>query len=182
MCILFFGFLQLFDTGVEVLLLYGDRNMETLVSLMSEPNCTQNEAGDLAYHIELIRLLGTCTEGKNDTTEIKCHCLLPLYDVIRVITHKNCIPEVCMCGHCMYLHMHVCMYVLYVCTHTACTYVCMHVCMYCMYAHSMYLRMYVLHVQICVYVCLGYYHYYTCGIGLHIQVHTMHAYVRTSCR
>ena len=124
MFVLFLRFLQLFDTGVEVLLLYGDRNMETLVSLMSEPNCTQNEAGDLAYHIELIRLLGTCTEGKNDTTEIKCHCLLPLYDVIRVITHKNCIPEVCMYVWTLNVPTYACMYYMYVCMYV-CTYVCM---------------------------------------------------------
>jgi hypothetical protein len=85
---------ELFDTGGEVLLLYGDRNIDTLVKLMSHPGAVKDEGGDLAYHIELIRLLGTCTEGKNDTTEIKCHCLLPLYDVIRIITHKKCIPEV----------------------------------------------------------------------------------------
>ena len=86
--------LQLFDTGGDVLLFYNERTMETLVKAMSEPGAVTDPASDMSYHINLICLLAMCTEGKNDTTEIKCHCLLPLHDVVCIITHKACIPEV----------------------------------------------------------------------------------------
>lgn len=33
--------------------------------------------------------------GKNVYTEIKCHSLLPLDDIVAMITHPDCIPEVC---------------------------------------------------------------------------------------
>ena len=48
----------------------------------------------LTYHINLVQLLACCTEGKNVYTEIKCHSLLPLDDIVRVVTHPDCIPEV----------------------------------------------------------------------------------------
>lgn len=86
--------LQLFDTGGDVLLFYNERTMGTLVKAMSQPGAVTDPASDTCYHINLICLLAMCTEGKNDTTEIKCHCLLPLYDVVCIITHKACIPEV----------------------------------------------------------------------------------------
>ena len=94
MYLFFFIFLQLFETGGDVLLLYGERKLSDLVKLMNVAGAAQDLTGDLAYHIGLIRLLGFCTEGKNDATEIKCHCILPLPDVIGVITHPKCIPEV----------------------------------------------------------------------------------------
>jgi len=46
------------------------------------------------YHISLVQLLALCTEGKNVYTEIKCHSLLPLDDIVRVVTHSDCVPEV----------------------------------------------------------------------------------------
>uniref|UniRef100_A0A8B9K9X4 Inositol 1,4,5-trisphosphate receptor n=1 Tax=Astyanax mexicanus TaxID=7994 RepID=A0A8B9K9X4_ASTMX len=46
------------------------------------------------YHIHLVELLAVCTEGKNVYTEIKCNSLLPLDDIVRVVTHEDCIPEV----------------------------------------------------------------------------------------
>lgn len=46
------------------------------------------------YHISLVELLAACAEGKNVYTEIKCTSLLPLEDVIRVVTHEDCITEV----------------------------------------------------------------------------------------
>lgn len=49
------------------------------------------------YHIHLVELLAVCTEGKNVYTEIKCNSLLPLDDIVRVVTHEDCIPEVCVC-------------------------------------------------------------------------------------
>lgn len=42
-----------------------------------------------------MELLAVCTEGKNVYTEIKCNSLLPLDDIVRVVTHEDCIPEVC---------------------------------------------------------------------------------------
>ena len=51
--------------------------------------------GLLLYHINLVQLLAYCTEGKNVYTEIKCHSLLPLDDIVKVVTHPDCIPEVC---------------------------------------------------------------------------------------
>lgn len=61
---------------------------------MAVPGAAVDPASDMSYHINLICLLAMCTEGKNDTTEIKCHCLLPLHDVVCIITHEACIPEV----------------------------------------------------------------------------------------
>ena len=46
------------------------------------------------YHIELVRLLACCTMGKNVFTEIKCHSLLPLDDIVNMVTHRDTIPEV----------------------------------------------------------------------------------------
>ena len=46
------------------------------------------------YHIELVKLLACCTMGKNVFTEIKCHSLLPLDDVVKMVCHKDTIPEV----------------------------------------------------------------------------------------
>lgn len=42
-----------------------------------------------------MELLAACAEGKNVYTEIKCTSLLPLEDVVRVVTHEDCITEVC---------------------------------------------------------------------------------------
>lgn len=32
--------------------------------------------------------------GKNVNTEIKCHSLLPLDDIVAMVSHPDCIPEV----------------------------------------------------------------------------------------
>ena len=57
-----------------------------------------DSVGDLSYHLNLVSLLALCTEGKNVATEIKCHSLLPLDELVRVVTHPECIPEVSGCG------------------------------------------------------------------------------------
>ena len=44
--------------------------------------------------MELVKLLACCTMGKNVYTEIKCHSLLPLDDIVAMVSHKDCIPEV----------------------------------------------------------------------------------------
>lgn len=48
----------------------------------------------LRYHIELVRLLACCTMGKNVYTEIKCHSLLPLDDIVKMVCHPDTIPAV----------------------------------------------------------------------------------------
>lgn len=44
--------------------------------------------------MELVKLLACCTMGKNVNTEIKCHSLLPLDDIVAMVSHPDCIPEV----------------------------------------------------------------------------------------
>lgn len=74
---------------------YNDRtSFETLVGLMQSESDRMDPASPLSYHINLVQLLACCTEGKNVYTEIKCHSLLPLDDIVKVVTHIDCIPEV----------------------------------------------------------------------------------------
>jgi inositol 1,4,5-triphosphate receptor type 1 len=83
------------NVGEEVLLFYNDRlSFQNLVSLMQSEELRNDDNSVLNYHINLVQLLALCTEGKNVYTEIKCHSLLPLDDIVRVVTHKDCIPEV----------------------------------------------------------------------------------------
>ena len=53
-----------------------------------------HDGSALRYHIELVKLLAYCTMGKNVFTEIKCHSLLPLDDVVKMVCHPDTIPEV----------------------------------------------------------------------------------------
>lgn len=74
---------------------YNDRtSFPSLLQLMSSEAERSDENGALAYHINLVELLAACTEGKNVYTEIKCNSLLPLDDIVKVVTHDDCIPEV----------------------------------------------------------------------------------------
>jgi len=79
---------------------YNDQAFTALLQLMR--NEEGDTMGDLAYHLNLIQLLTLCTEGKNVATEIRCHSLLPLDEIVRVVCHQECIPEVrnktCMLG------------------------------------------------------------------------------------
>lgn len=50
--------------------------------------------GPLKYHIELVKLLACCTMGKNVYTEIKCNSLLTLDDIIAMISHPDCLPDI----------------------------------------------------------------------------------------
>ena len=87
--------LQLVNVGEEVLLFYNDRmSFQNLIALMQSEEQRNDENSPLNYHINLVQLLALCTEGKNVYTEIKCHSLLPLDDIVRVVTCKDCIPEV----------------------------------------------------------------------------------------
>lgn len=86
---------ELVNVGEEVLLFYNDKtSFEKFVKLMRSEHDLCDPASPLIYHINLVQLLALCTEGKNVYTEIKCHSLLPLDDIVRVVTHKDCIPEV----------------------------------------------------------------------------------------
>jgi len=92
---------QLVDSGDDVLLLYNEQTLPQLVQLMKSSRMKSDKAGELAYHIGLIDLLTLCTEGKNVFTEIKCHSLVPLDDILLIVTHQDCIPEVCVVGVCI---------------------------------------------------------------------------------
>lgn len=78
-----------------MLIFYNDRaSFPVLLQMMCSERDRADESGPLAYHITLVELLAACTEGKNVYTEIKCNSLLPLDDIVRVVTHDDCIPEV----------------------------------------------------------------------------------------
>ncbi|XP_010132501.1 PREDICTED: inositol 1,4,5-trisphosphate receptor type 2-like, partial [Buceros rhinoceros silvestris] len=86
---------ELINGGEDVLIFYNDRaSFPVLLQMMSSERDRADESGSLAYHITLVELLAACTEGKNVYTEIKCNSLLPLDDIVRVVTHDDCIPEV----------------------------------------------------------------------------------------
>lgn len=91
-------FCQLVNAGEDVLVFYNDRaSFQTLVQMMRSERDRMDENSALMYHIHLVELLAVCTEGKNVYTEIKCNSLLPLDDIVRVVTHEDCIPEVRFC-------------------------------------------------------------------------------------
>lgn len=93
--ICYFCSFQLVNVGEEVLLFYNDKSsFQLFVDLMRSERHRFDQASPLTYHINLVQLLALCTEGKNVYTEIKCHSLLPLDDIVRVVTHQDCIPEV----------------------------------------------------------------------------------------
>ncbi|XP_048589146.1 inositol 1,4,5-trisphosphate receptor isoform X2 [Nematostella vectensis] len=86
---------ELVNVGEDVLVFYSDtKSFNHLIEMMQSERERLDEAGALLYHINLVQLLACCTEGKNVYTEIKCHSLLPLDDIVRVVTHEDCIPEV----------------------------------------------------------------------------------------
>uniref|UniRef100_A0A8C0EJU2 Inositol 1,4,5-trisphosphate receptor n=1 Tax=Bubo bubo TaxID=30461 RepID=A0A8C0EJU2_BUBBB len=86
---------ELINGGEDVLIFYNDRaSFPVLLQMMCSERDRADESGPLVYHITLVELLAACTEGKNVYTEIKCNSLLPLDDIVRVVTHDDCIPEV----------------------------------------------------------------------------------------
>ncbi|XP_059161303.1 inositol 1,4,5-trisphosphate receptor type 1-like isoform X4 [Physella acuta] len=86
---------ELVNVGEDVLVFYNEpSSFEHLIELMQSERHRVNEQSALNYHINLVQLLALCTEGKNVYTEIKCHSLLPLDDILKVVTHPDCIPEV----------------------------------------------------------------------------------------
>ncbi|XP_045110773.1 inositol 1,4,5-trisphosphate receptor-like isoform X11 [Portunus trituberculatus] len=88
---------ELVSAGEDVLVFYNERvSFNTFVEMMKADRNRMDfdESSPLRYHIELVKLLACCTEGKNASTEIKCHSLLPLDDIVAMVEHKDCIPEV----------------------------------------------------------------------------------------
>uniref|UniRef100_A0A8C2WMF4 Inositol 1,4,5-trisphosphate receptor n=1 Tax=Cyclopterus lumpus TaxID=8103 RepID=A0A8C2WMF4_CYCLU len=86
---------EMVNSGEDILVFYNDRSsFQTLIQMMRSERDRMDENSPLMYHIHLVELLAVCTEGKNVYTEIKCNSLLPLDDIVRVVTHEDCIPEV----------------------------------------------------------------------------------------
>ncbi|CAG9557706.1 unnamed protein product [Danaus chrysippus] len=82
------------NAGEDVLVFYNDKVLfNYFIKMMREYKQTGEMPEALTYHIDLIKLLTCCTLGKNVYTEIKCHSLLPLDDIVAMITHPDCIPE-----------------------------------------------------------------------------------------
>ncbi|KAK4321538.1 hypothetical protein Pmani_007659 [Petrolisthes manimaculis] len=89
--------MQEVSAAEDVLVFYNERaSFNTFVNMMKEDRnrMDYDDSSPLRYHIELVKLLACCTEGKNASTEIKCHSLLPLDDIVAMVEHKDCIPEV----------------------------------------------------------------------------------------
>lgn len=78
---------------------YNDKaSLAHLLDMMKAARDGVEDHSPLMYHISLVDLLAACAEGKNVYTEIKCTSLLPLEDVVTVVTHEDCITEVCGSG------------------------------------------------------------------------------------
>lgn len=83
------------NSGEDVLLFYNDKaSFNIFIEMMKSKKHREDEASPLQYHVNLVRLLARITEGKNVFTEIRCHSHLSLDDIIRVISHPDCITEV----------------------------------------------------------------------------------------
>lgn len=78
----------------EVLMFYEKGNLPDLVERMQSDRERSDDNSLLNYHIQLVHLLAMCTEGKNASTEIKCHSLIGLDDIVLIVTHPDSIPEV----------------------------------------------------------------------------------------
>ncbi|CAO1407028.1 unnamed protein product [Diamesa hyperborea] len=97
---------ELVNAGEDVLVFYNDKaSFTTFVEMMrAHLEASKDNSQDfkvplidtspLLYHIELVKLLACCTMGKNVYTEIKCNSLLALDDMVTVICHPDCVPEV----------------------------------------------------------------------------------------
>ncbi|XP_075987292.1 inositol 1,4,5,-trisphosphate receptor isoform X4 [Anticarsia gemmatalis] len=86
---------EMVNAGEDVLIFYNDKvSFNSFIQMMRVYRKTNDMPEALRYHIQLVKLLTCCTMGKNVYTEIKCHSLLPLDDIVSMITHPDCIPEV----------------------------------------------------------------------------------------
>ncbi|KAF4532262.1 hypothetical protein B566_EDAN016444, partial [Ephemera danica] len=85
---------ELVNAGEDVLIFYNDKSsFNHFVEMMRSERHRMDESSALKYHVELVKLLACCTMGKNVNTEIKCHSLLPLDDIVAMVCHQDCIPE-----------------------------------------------------------------------------------------
>lgn len=81
--------------GEEALLFYNDRiARQSLLEMMRRQMHRVDPFSPVLYHMELVRLLSLCTEGKNASTELHCHSLLTLDDIVAVVQSGDCVPEV----------------------------------------------------------------------------------------
>ncbi|XP_044632352.1 inositol 1,4,5-trisphosphate-gated calcium channel ITPR3 isoform X3 [Equus asinus] len=86
---------ELTNAGDDVVVFYNDKaSLAHLLDMMKAAREGVEDHSPLMYHISLVDLLAACAEGKNVYTEIKCTSLLPLEDVVSVVTHEDCITEV----------------------------------------------------------------------------------------
>ncbi|XP_063153704.1 inositol 1,4,5-trisphosphate receptor type 3 [Candoia aspera] len=86
---------EITNAGDDVVVFYNDKtSLANMLEMMTASRDGIEENSPLMYHISLVDLLAACAEGKNVYTEIKCTSLLPLEDVVRVVTHEDCITEV----------------------------------------------------------------------------------------
>uniref|UniRef100_A0A5F8H3V7 Inositol 1,4,5-trisphosphate receptor n=1 Tax=Monodelphis domestica TaxID=13616 RepID=A0A5F8H3V7_MONDO len=86
---------ELTNAGDDVVVFYNDKaSMAHMLDMMKAARDGVEDNSPLMYHISLVDLLAACAEGKNVYTEIKCTSLLPLEDVVSVVTHEDCITEV----------------------------------------------------------------------------------------
>lgn len=86
---------ELVNAGEDVLIFYNDKaSFNMFIEMMRSCRHSMDESSPLKYHIELVKLLACCTMGKNVYTEIKCHSLLPLDDIVATVCHQDCIPEI----------------------------------------------------------------------------------------
>ncbi|KAM9828211.1 inositol 1,4,5-trisphosphate-gated calcium channel ITPR3 isoform 3-T4 [Syngnathus typhle] len=86
---------ELTNAGEDIVVFYNDKaSFNVMLELMAESREGISEKSPLRYHISLVELLAACAEGKNVYTEIKCTSLLPLEDIVRVVTNEDCITEV----------------------------------------------------------------------------------------
>lgn len=87
---------ELVNAGEDVLIFYNDKSSYNnfMEMMRNYRNGTLEGSNAMKYHIELVKLLGCCTMGKNVYTEIKCNSLLALDDIVSIVCHPDCIPEV----------------------------------------------------------------------------------------
>lgn len=87
---------ELINAGEDVLIFYNEKvPFNIFVEMMRKfSSGLLEDDAPLRYHIELVKLLACCTMGKNVYTEIKCNSLLSLDDIVSMISHPDCIPQV----------------------------------------------------------------------------------------
>lgn len=77
----------------ELCLLMQKHQPQIIGDLDSSASSSNNIHGQLLFHINLIKVLISCTMGKNTFTEIKCHTILSLDDIEKVVTNKYCLVQ-----------------------------------------------------------------------------------------